>query len=292
MVASVGLKTVGTLLFGSPLLGYLLGTVLSIISCYNDKNEFNNLFFSIGGKIGRKWYFFNSAIIFICLFLLTTLCYILSNWIMFLIALPYFFILFILCWNNCYKRANAIFDNHKFSLFFTILFFLYSFGARIVSNYVSSKIISVLLLVELLIWGFLLFVPSTLFKNKNYTVAMSVLEEYIEKFNSNLFENEIGARIKELLVKDKKNFNNNKAYNNELMIRCLILTMIENYAADLLESGKFNLYRGVLSPAGYELLKYYDICMKELLRIGCNNIDKKYIEEQRKILLENIRQVG
>lgn len=161
---NVALKVVGTLLFGGPLLSYLLGTIMSLISCYNDKNEFNNLFLSIGGKIERKWYFFNSIIAFSCLCFLTALCYFLSNWIMFLICIPYFLILFVLFWNNCYKRINAIFDNSKFSLFFTIVFFAFLLGARIVSNYLSSKIAIGLLLIELFIWCFLLFAPSKFLK--------------------------------------------------------------------------------------------------------------------------------
>lgn len=297
---NVALKVVGTLLFGGPLLSYLLGTIMSLISCYNDKNEFNNLFLSIGGKIERKWYFFNSIIAFACLCFLTALCYFLSNWIMFLISIPYFLILFVLFWNNCYKRINAIFDNSKFSLFFTILFFAFSFGIRTVSNYMTSKIINGLLLVELLIWGLLLFMPSEIFKRKkkdNYTVAISILEEYANNFNSNLFDTEIESKIKTFLTKDKKVLNNNKFYNDELMVRGLIAGMIGNYAGDLLESGEFHLYRGVLSPAGKEMLKYYDFAMKEVLKIGGTNpngepLTEEYITEQRNILLENIRQVG
>lgn len=297
---NVALKAVGTLLFGGPLLSYLLGGIMSIVSCYNDKNEFNNLFLSIGGKIGRKWYFFNGIIVFICLLLLTALCYLLSNWIMFLICIPYFLILFVLYWNNCYKRTNAIFDNSKFSLFFTILLFVFSFGARTVSDYVNSKIVNGLLLIELFIWCFLLFAPSEIFKKKkkdNYTVAISILKEYANNFNSNLFNTEIEFKIKNFLTKDKKVLNNNKFYNDELMVRGLIAGMIGNYAGDLLETGEFHLYRGVLSPAGKELLKYYDFSMKEVLKIGGINPDgepltEKYIKEQRNILLDNIRQVG
>ena len=89
----------------------------------------------------------------------------------------------------------------------------------------------------------------------------------------------------------------NEFYNDELMVRGLIAGMIGNYAGDLLESGEFHLYRGVLSPAGKEMLKYYDFAMKEVLKIGGTNpngepLTEEYITEQRNILLENIRQVG
>lgn len=131
----------------------------------------------------------------------------------------------------------------------------------------------------------------------NYTVAISILEEYANNFNSNLFNTEIEVKIKTFLTNDKNVLNNNKFYNDELMVRGLIAGMIGNYAGDLLESGKFHLYRGVLSSAGKEMLKYYDFSMKEVLKIGGTNPNGKpltgeYITEQRNILLENIRQVG
>ena len=131
----------------------------------------------------------------------------------------------------------------------------------------------------------------------NYTVAISILKEYANNFNSNLFNTEIEFKIKNFLTKDKKVLNNNNFYNDELMVRGLIAGMIGNYAGDLLESGKFHLYRGVLSPAGKELLKYYDFSMKEVLKIGGTNpngepLTEEYITEQRNILLDNIRQIG
>lgn len=131
----------------------------------------------------------------------------------------------------------------------------------------------------------------------NYIVAISILEEYANNFNSNLFNTEIESKIKTFLTKDKKVLNDNKFYNDELMVRGFIAGMIGNYAGDLLESGKFHLYYGVLSLAGKEMLKYYDFSMNEVLKIGGLNPDgepltEEYIKEQRNILLDNIRQIG
>lgn len=65
-----------------------------------------------------------------------------------------------------------------------------------------------------------------------------------------------------------------------------------------LETGQFHIYRGGLDNTGKELLKIYDFFMNEMLNLNMFDedtkkpIDKKWIEQNRKILLQNVRGVG
>lgn len=134
-------------------------------------------------------------------------------------------------------------------------------------------------------------------KEDNYSIAMKMLDKYKEKFNNPLFNEEIAFRIKRILEKGKYEFNHNEAFNSSLIIEQFVVGAISNYAGDLLESGKFHLYRGVLLPAGEKLLEYYDFAMIQLKNLGGMQEDgrpitDKYIERERKTLLENIKNIG
>lgn len=133
--------------------------------------------------------------------------------------------------------------------------------------------------------------------NDNYSIAIKILNTYKEKFNNPLFDEEIAFRIERILDKGKYEFNHNEAFNNALIVEQFIVGSISNYAGDLLESGKFHLCRGNLLPAGEKLLEYYDFAMIQLKNLGGmqedgNQITDKYIERERKTLLENIKNIG
>lgn len=134
-------------------------------------------------------------------------------------------------------------------------------------------------------------------KEDNYSFAIKMLDKYREKFNNPLFDEEIAFRIKRVLDKGKLEFNNNETFNNNLIVEQFIVGSISNYAGDLLERGNFHLYRGVLSPAGEKLLEYYDFAMTQLKNLGGIQADgsmitDEYIKQERKVLLENIKNIG
>ena len=61
-----------------------------------------------------------------------------------------------------------------------------------------------------------------------------------------------------------------------------VLLVIAKRAGDLLESGHYHLYRGVLNPMGegIELLKIYDSAIDELHKMQF--VDKKYANGEKK----------
>lgn len=156
----IGFKVIGTLLFGSPLLSYLLGIIMTIADSINKPKDFSDYFFSLGGKIHRKWYFFNCLILLTITLVLGFLCALLSNWVMYIICLPYFLILYILHWNNCHKRINAIIDNHKISLTLTIAWAVVSIFLGFINNKVSHEIAFAVNCGLTIIWLILIFTPS------------------------------------------------------------------------------------------------------------------------------------
>lgn len=119
----IGYKEIATVILAIPLLKFLIPCAICLLAGINqDQQTYSDAFVQIGGKIGRKWYFFNNVIISLIFILLVVVCYFLSNWLMFLIALPYLIALVILQVNNHYKRINAIFDNAKLSVVFAVVY--------------------------------------------------------------------------------------------------------------------------------------------------------------------------
>ena len=163
----VGFKVVGTLLFGGPLMSYFLGAIMAIAASINKPKDFSDFFFSLGGKINRKWYFFNCLILLTITLVLGFINVMLSNWVMFIISVPYFLILYILHWNNCYKRFNAITDNHKLSLFFVISWGVISIFLGFINNKVSQEFAFLVNSILTAIWLLLLFVPSKSVQEKD-----------------------------------------------------------------------------------------------------------------------------
>lgn len=75
-------------------------------------------------------------------------------------------------------------------------------------------------------------------------------------------------------------------------VRQIVLQAVSNTAGDLVESGEYHIYRGVLDPMGPgdHLLKIYDATTQELVRMGV--VDPAYAETQRQGLRKNIAMIG
>lgn len=63
-----------------------------------------------------------------------------------------------------------------------------------------------------------------------------------------------------------------------------------NVSGDFIESGELHLYRGILSPAGEEMLKLYTACLDFLVASG--NIDAAKRETELAFIRRNISSVG
>lgn len=69
----------------------------------------------------------------------------------------------------------------------------------------------------------------------------------------------------------------------------VFVTLI-NISGDMLESGTYHIYRGVLSPEGEELLKIYESAIDTYCTQGYLNLDSA--EEQKDILKNNLKNMG
>ena len=67
---------------------------------------------------------------------------------------------------------------------------------------------------------------------------------------------------------------------------------IANIAGDLVESGNYHIYRGVLNPlgSGNDLLKLFDAAIDQLTQIGA--LDAKDAKKQKATIRDNIKSVG
>ncbi len=71
-----------------------------------------------------------------------------------------------------------------------------------------------------------------------------------------------------------------------------VYSTISNMAGDLVESGCYHLYRGVINPTGpgEDLIKLFDHAVDELAKLGC--VDEENARTQKNALRENIKSVG
>ncbi|MEK7950440.1 hypothetical protein [Luteolibacter soli] len=76
----------------------------------------------------------------------------------------------------------------------------------------------------------------------------------------------------------------------EVTPRQVALQFAGNTAGDALESGKWHLYRGVLSPAGNELMRLYDACWRANVADGFATEEKR--QEEMAMMHRLILQVG
>jgi hypothetical protein len=69
-----------------------------------------------------------------------------------------------------------------------------------------------------------------------------------------------------------------------------LISMMATCAADMVETGRFHVYRGVLNPNGNELLAVTRLCGEEMVRLGA--IDAEFLAKQMKTIGENVRDMG
>ena len=125
-------------------------------------------------------------------------------------------------------------------------------------------------------------------KESEVEEVSTILDEAEDKFGTdfNIVREYVG-----------KGLDTNKDQFSELIqkggsVRKHIYTVIANVSGDLVKSGQYHIYRGVLNPMGpgEGLLKIFDSAMDELVKLGETN--KEHAEAQKKGIRKNIRSVG
>ena len=78
--------------------------------------------------------------------------------------------------------------------------------------------------------------------------------------------------------------------NSNISSEQIIAAEIANVSGDMLETGEYCIYRGILSPAGEQLMTLFQCALDELVRIGAISEEKKL--EDVGGLRSTIRSIG
>ncbi len=124
------------------------------------------------------------------------------------------------------------------------------------------------------------------------------MKKYLAELNTaeTLYKNESFKIIKQIIEKQIKNDTNSIDQiieeSNGGTIEEWIHSQIGNIAGDLLESGNYHVYRGVLNNTGNELFNIFKKSYEILLDINAKDIDKEYANIQIAVLKRNINNIG
>lgn len=157
---------------------------------------------------------------------------------------------------------------------------LWIVGLAVVSNVIRSYVLS----------KFLERNGTRKSKTKNSEVkeAMEILDEAEEKFGTGF--DLVSEHIEKGINENTKQFL--EVVGKGRSVRKYIYSMIANISGDMVESGQYHIYRGVINPMGpgQNLLKIFDSAMEELIELG--DTDRENAETQKKVIRENIKNVG
>jgi hypothetical protein len=137
------------------------------------------------------------------------------------------------------------------------------------------------------------------YRNYNANISNQIVtkETLLNELNDAeiIFNNNSFYIIKEIMLNGI-----NKQYNEIIELlnsngrrpREWVYSLIGNKAGDLLETGKYHAYRGLLDMNGKDLLEIFDKSYDLLLQMNIKDIDLEYANEQKATLRRNIKQVG
>lgn len=128
-----------------------------------------------------------------------------------------------------------------------------------------------------------------IFAQKEVKAALGILDEASYKFDNEAFRIVRKPIEKTILAKSHKFVN---VIQNGVSPREWTYTAIAEVAGDLLGSGSYHIYRGVLNPLGpgNDLLKLFNAAIDELTKIGA--LDIKEAKAAKNAIRDNIKSVG
>jgi len=127
------------------------------------------------------------------------------------------------------------------------------------------------------------------FSKKEVKEALGILEEAGKGFGSGGFDL-VKEYVEKSILSDTKQFLD--VVRKGRSVRKYVYSMIANISGDLVESGHYHIYRGVLNPMGpgEDLLKIYDTAMDELVRLG--DTDAENAKKEKTAVRKNIEAMG
>jgi hypothetical protein len=117
--------------------------------------------------------------------------------------------------------------------------------------------------------------------------ALVVLTEIGSQFNCSIFET-----IKNIIENDFLNDSKGVVdlVKQGVSPRVQVYNAMSNLVGDMVESGHYHVYRGVLNSDGENLLQLFDFATDSLVAAG--SIDSIYANKQKAELRKNIQDVG
>ena len=127
------------------------------------------------------------------------------------------------------------------------------------------------------------------FTKKEVKEALGILEEAGRIFGNGGFDL-VKGHVEESILSETNQFID--VIRKGRSVRKYVYSMIANTSGDMVESGQYHIYRGVLNPMGpgEDLLNIFDSAMDELVKLG--DIDEKNAQVQKEALRKNIQGVG
>lgn len=160
------------------------------------------------------------------------------------------------------------------------------------NSYIYFKIFFSIIIVILFIMSILVIKKIIFYLNDSNEYKKQCLKEYnyIKKYHTeykyifNLIENSLKKELKD---KDKLIYTIEK---EKASYTDVIWILISNLTSDLLITGKYHLYRGLLTHTGNELLKLFLLSIEKLHESNFYNDDK--VHSEKKWIFDNIKILG
>ena len=131
-------------------------------------------------------------------------------------------------------------------------------------------------------------VLNRLFPSNNLKMAISLIDEADDELGLNMSFYIVREYIVKVIYQNPKDVSS--AINSFSSPKVWAYIAIANTTGNLLESGKFHMYRGVLDKVGKDLLFIYNNALYKLAELG--EIDDHKVKEQKSTIKENIKNVG
>ena len=127
------------------------------------------------------------------------------------------------------------------------------------------------------------------FSKKEVKEAIGILKEASQEFGSGGFDL-VKEHIEKSILSNTNQFID--VVRKGRSVRKYVYSMIANISGDMVESGQYHIYRGVLNSMGpgEDLLKIFDAAMTELVRLGDSDVENA--NKQKAAVRENIKTVG
>lgn len=181
---------------------------------------------------------------------------------------------FVSDYGSLLNNIKELFDNNYATLAFWLI------GTMIAGNLIRSYVLSRYMKQDR---------EEPLSREKEIEEAIEILDEASHTFDTRGFEL-VKERIEEMLLAHPDEFVD--VVKKGTSTRQWIYSAIANTAGNMVESGHYHVWRGVLDPIGpgEDLLKLFDGAIDELVKIGA--LEMKNAKTQKRVVRKNIKNVG